>query len=99
FSATLGRPMAAPSPAQQMFGSYVIERELARGSMGNVYVAHHALTHARVALKVLRADIAGDQQAEERFLREVRAAAHIGHEGIVQVHDAGRTGDGLLYLA
>ncbi len=85
--------------APELIGHYVIERALARGSMGNVYVAHHELTHARVALKVLRPEVAGDAQAEERFLREVRAAAHIGHEGIVRVHDAGRSADGRLFLA
>jgi serine/threonine-protein kinase len=91
-------PSAADN-APAIVGHYVIERALARGSMGSVYVAHHELTHARVALKVLRAEVAGDEQAEERFLREVRAAAHIGHEGIVRVHDAGRSADGRLFLA
>jgi eukaryotic-like serine/threonine-protein kinase len=101
-------PSAAPSdtppdtradPPVEAVGNYVIERALARGSMGHVYVAHHALTHARVALKVLRVELASDALAEERFLREVRAAAHIGHEGIVRVHDAGRSPDGRLFLA
>jgi eukaryotic-like serine/threonine-protein kinase len=91
--------MSANPSAPEIVGHYVIERALARGSMGSVYVAHHELTHARVALKVLRAEVAGDEQAEERFLREVRAAAHIGHEGIVRVHDAGRSEDGRLFLA
>ncbi|HEX2676589.1 MAG TPA: protein kinase, partial [Polyangiales bacterium] len=91
--------MSSAAAAAETIGNYVIERALARGSMGQVYVAHHALTHARVALKVLRADLASDNQAEERFLREVRAAAHIGHEGIVRVYDAGRNHDGRLFLA
>jgi len=67
--------------------------------MGNVYVARHILTYAQVALKVLRPEVAIDAQTEERFLREVRAAAQIGHEGIVKVLDAGRAQDGRLYLA
>ncbi len=91
--------MPSTSPPPETVGNYVIERPLAYGSMGSVYVAHHSLTHARVALKVLRSEVAGDAQAEERFLREVRAAAHIGHDGIVRVHDAGRSSDGRLFLA
>src|ERR1700748_2229105 len=91
--------MSAQPEAEQTVGNYTIERSLAHGSMGHVYVARHSLTHARAALRVLRADRAADAQAEERFLREVRAAAHIGHDGIVKVHDAGRSRDGRLYLA
>jgi serine/threonine protein kinase len=90
---------ASPEAQQETVGNYLIERPLAHGSMGYVYVARHTLTYARVALKVLREDLAADAQAEERFLREVRAAAQIGHEGIVKVHDAGRNHDGRLYLA
>ena len=91
--------MSASPELNEIVGNYAIERPLAHGSMGHVYVARHTLTHARVALKVLRSELARDAQAEERFLREVRAAAHIGHDGIVKVYDAGRSRDGLLYLA
>src|ERR1700759_4057405 len=91
--------MSASPELNEIVGNYSIERPLAHGSMGHVYVAHHTLTHARVALKVLRSHLAADAQAEERFLREVRAAAHIGHDGIVKVHDAGRSRDGRLFLA
>jgi len=91
--------MSASPEVQETVGNYIIERSLAHGSMGHVYVARHTLTHAQVALKVLRADLTADTQAEERFLREIRAAARIGHDGIVKVHDAGRSLDGRLYLA
>jgi serine/threonine protein kinase len=98
-SATLQAAMPASPEAQETIGNYSIERSLAHGSMGHVYVARHTLTYTRVALKVLRSDLEADAQAEERFLREVRAAAQIGHEGIVKVYDAGRSSDGRLYLA
>ncbi|HKU37177.1 MAG TPA: serine/threonine-protein kinase, partial [Polyangiales bacterium] len=90
---------AVNSTAPQMVGNYVIEHTLAHGSMGTVYVARHSLTYARVALKLLRTEPGSDKQAEERFLREVRAAAQIGHDGIVKVQDAGKTSEGHLYLA
>lgn len=90
---------AVNSHAPETIGNYVIENALAHGSMGTVYIAHHALTYARVALKVIRSETNVDKQAEERFLREVRAAAQIGHDGIVKVQDAGKTPEGHLYLA
>jgi eukaryotic-like serine/threonine-protein kinase len=90
--------MSALPAAAETIGNYMIERSLAQGSMGHVYVARHQLTYARVALKVLRSEVA-DATSEERFLREVRAAAQIGHEGIVKVLDAGRDLHGRLYLA
>ncbi|HTU60623.1 MAG TPA: serine/threonine protein kinase, partial [Polyangiales bacterium] len=71
--------MSAQPAAAEIVGNYMIERSLAQGSMGHVYVARHQLTYARVALKVLRPELAADAHAEERFLREVRAAAQIGH--------------------
>jgi len=91
--------MSAQPAAAEIVGNYMIERSLAQGSMGHVYVARHQLTYARVALKVLRPELAADTQAEERFLREVRAAAQIGHDGIVKVLDAGCDHLGRLYLA
>jgi serine/threonine protein kinase len=90
---------AANSHAPEIVGNYIVDHALAHGSMGTVYVARHSLTYARVALKVLRNDLTADKQAEERFLREVRAAAQIGHDGIVKVQDAGKTPEGHLYLA
>ncbi|HET8934365.1 MAG TPA: serine/threonine-protein kinase [Polyangiales bacterium] len=91
--------MSAQPAAAEIIGNYIIERALAQGSMGHVYVARHQLTYARVALKVLRQELAADAHAEERFLREVRAAAQIGHDGIVKVLDAGCDQHGRLYLA
>lgn len=91
--------MSAQPAAAEIIGNYIIERSLAQGSMGHVYVARHQLTYARVALKVLRQELAADAHAEERFLREVRAAAQIGHDGIVKVLDAGCDQHGRLYLA
>lgn len=91
--------MSAQPAAAEIIGNYMIERALAQGSMGHVYVARHQLTYARVALKVLRSELASDAHSEERFLREVRAAAQIGHDGIVKVLDAGCDQHGRLYLA
>ncbi len=68
---------------------YEIERHLASGGMGELYVARHVLTTQRVALKVLDRRLARSEASIERFLREVRLGAKIGHPAVVQVFDAG----------
>src|SRR5262249_20602410 len=67
--------------------------------MSTVYEAIHAVTHKRVALKLLpAAAIDRSETANIRFLREAQAAASIGHPGIVDVFDAGELPDRSLYL-
>jgi serine/threonine protein kinase len=82
---------------------YIVEQRLAEGGMGTLYVARHELTEQRVALKVLKHRLARDEEAIERFLREVRMPARIGHPGVVRVHDAGvdvtPDGDPVPFLA
>jgi serine/threonine-protein kinase len=68
---------------------YRIERELGRGGMAVVYLAED-LRHARkVALKVLRPDLAAVMGAE-RFLREIQIAAKLTHPNILPLFDSGR---------
>ena len=50
-----------------------------------------------VALKIMRADLARDAAFVERFRREARAAASLGHPNIVAVYDQGQDGD-LVFL-
>lgn len=70
-------------------GKYEITDILGEGAMGVVYLALHRRLQRTVALKTLRAEIAGDSQVVARFEREARAASAIGHENIVQIFDAG----------
>jgi serine/threonine protein kinase/tetratricopeptide (TPR) repeat protein len=73
----------------------VVQRELASGGMGIVFLAQDAVLDRAIAVKVLRPELATAASAE-RFLREGRAAARLSHPNLVRVHRAG-TGDGLLY--
>ena len=78
---------------------YRIEREIASGGMGTVFEAKHTLSQKTVALKVLHPEVAQDEQARQRFLREVAAPARIGHDGICEVYDAGIDEDGAPFVA
>jgi len=73
---------------------YTLERELGRGGMATVYLAHD-LKHARpVALKVFHPELAA--VLGERFVQEIRVAAKLSHPHILTVHDSGEAA-GLLW--
>lgn len=70
-------------------GDLQILRRLGRGGMADVYVANQVTLGRRVALKILRSDLAKDASYVERFRREARAAASLTHPNIVQVYEVG----------
>jgi len=74
---------------------YTIERELGRGGMAVVYLAHDQKLGRPVALKVLRPELAASLGGE-RFLREIEIAAKLTHPNILGLHDCGEA-DGQLY--
>jgi serine/threonine-protein kinase len=76
-------------------GSYVIDRELGRGGMAIVYLAEDVRHQRRVAVKVLRPELAQSLGAE-RFLREIGLVARLAHPHILPLHESGEV-DGLLY--
>src|SRR5215468_165040 len=70
------------------------------GGMGAVYSAHHLALDRRVALKILQPNLAlGNERLLELFEREAKTAAHLTHENIVIVLDAGRAANNLAYIA
>jgi len=81
---------------QALGDRYRLERELGRGGMAVVYLAEDVRHHRRVAVKVLRSDLARSIGAE-RFLREIEIAAGLSHPNILPLHDSGEAGDDLLY--
>jgi eukaryotic-like serine/threonine-protein kinase len=75
---------------------YRIERELGRGGMATVYLAHDLRHDRPVALKVLHPDLASTL-GPDRFQREIKLAARLQHPHILGVHDSGETG-GFLWF-
>jgi len=70
-------------------GQYLLLDELGRGNMAVVYRARHPKTHEVVALKRMLPQYAANEQALERFLREVELIRQINHPNIVRIIDAG----------
>lgn len=92
-------PVRAPIPGQVIGARFLVEREIGAGGMGAVSAAVDLVTGAHVALKLMRAELAGDQRAVERFRREGAALAAVRHPAIVQVREIGELDDGSLYIA
>ena len=71
-------------------GHYRVLEKLGEGGMGVVYLADDTTLNRKVALKVLPAELAQNQERLERFQREAKTAARLDHPNVVRVHDAGR---------
>ncbi|WP_437917057.1 serine/threonine-protein kinase [Sorangium sp. So ce302] len=74
-------------------GRYRLERMLARGGMGSIWVARHLQLDATVAVKLMAPEYAASSTARARFEREARAAAQLKLPNVVHVHDYGLEGD------
>jgi serine/threonine protein kinase len=84
------------SPSTKL-GPYEIIAPLGAGGMGEVYRARDTRLGRDVALKILPAEVAGDDSRRQRFQTEARAVAALNHPNIVAVFDVG-TEDGISYI-
>jgi eukaryotic-like serine/threonine-protein kinase len=76
---------------------YRLDREIGAGGMATVYLAHDIRHDRRVALKVLRPDLAAVIGAE-RFLAEIRLTANLQHSHILPLFDSGEADSYLFYV-
>ena len=76
---------------------YEVLGELGRGGMGVVYLARNVLMDRREVLKVVNKALLDKPGVMERFLREIRSAAMLRHNNVVQAYSAVRAGELLLF--
>ncbi|MCH7726307.1 MAG: serine/threonine protein kinase [Planctomycetes bacterium] len=94
------RGSGVPTEDQADLGTirdYQLLAKLGEGGMGTVYKALHTQLQKVVALKVLPAERMNDEQAVQRFRREMEAVGRLSHPNIVGAHDAGEH-EGTHYL-
>ncbi len=85
---------------RERLGRYILLEQLGAGGMGLVFAAYDPQLDRRVALKLLRRELASDVDgdARARVLREARAMARLSHPHVVTVHEVGEE-DGRIYIA
>ena len=76
---------------------YTIEREIGSGGMATVYLAQDLRHDRKVAVKVLKPELAA-VVGTERFLAEIRTTANLSHPHILPLHDSGEAGGFLFYV-
>jgi serine/threonine-protein kinase len=79
-------------------GRYEVLSLLGEGGMGQVYEVRHVSLDRRFAMKLLRRELARDEELAGRFIDEAKATASIRHPNIVQITDFGKLADGLPYF-
>jgi serine/threonine protein kinase len=77
---------------------YEIGSQLGAGGMGEVYLAVDTRLDRTVALKILPADVASNQQRVRRFLQEAKAASALNHPHIITIHEVGEA-DSTYFIA
>ncbi len=90
-------PVATLPPGLANHPDYEIKRELGRGGMGVVYLAHNKMMGRDEVLKVMGRQIIDRPGVLDRFLREIRSVAKLRHPNIVTAYHATRLGDSIVF--
>jgi len=79
-------------------GRYEIRSQLGAGGMGEVYLAQDTRLDRKVALKILPAGVAANQERMRRFVQEAKSAAALNHPNIAHIYEIGEA-DGVNFIA
>ncbi|MHC4684580.1 MAG: protein kinase domain-containing protein [Planctomycetota bacterium] len=79
-------------------GPFRIERELGRGAVGVVYLAHDTKLDRSVAIKSLPAEVMANPKARSRFAREARVLASLNHPNIATIYEEVKEAEGVVHL-
>jgi len=89
-----GQPLGESRMSGRRIGNrYLLERQVAGGGMGTIWVALDAQLHRRVALKLMASERIASSSARHQFEQEAKAVAQLHHANVVQIHDYGVDGD------
>jgi serine/threonine protein kinase len=86
------------NPGDSLDGRYTIIERLGAGGMGEVYKATHTMLGSTRVIKIVRPQIAGNQDAQDRFIREARVSTKIHHPNVATLHDFASLADGSHYM-
>ena len=90
--------LADPLVGRMLDGRYAVTARIAHGGMATVYLALDTRLEREVALKVMHAELARDDDFVRRFIGEAKSVARLSHQNVVAVFDQGADGR-FLYLA
>ena len=90
--------LADPLTGRLLDGRYAVTARIAHGGMATVYQATDTRLDRQVALKVMHAELARDEEFRRRFIGEAKSVARLSHQNVVAVFDQGADGP-FLYLA
>ncbi len=93
-------PQVIIRPGDVLAGRYRLTAQIARGGYGAIYSGEHIVTGQEVAIKVLKTDFGGPDDATiRRFFREARVTASLKHPNTIRVFDVGQAPGGAFFLA
>src|SRR5512139_1409020 len=94
---TLRAPREELTTGATFAGKYQIIEELGKGGMGRVYKALDTEINEKVALKLIKPEVALDEETIERFRNELKLARKIRHKNVCQMFDL-NTSEGTYYI-
>ncbi|HEY7512919.1 MAG TPA: serine/threonine-protein kinase, partial [Vicinamibacteria bacterium] len=95
---TCGRALTALTQGALIANRYEVQKPVGRGGMGMVYRAHDRMLDEIVAIKVLRAELAGTSEAAQRFRSEIKLARKVSHRNVCRIHEYGEDA-GIRYIS